>query len=230
MTFNFIWPSGHIRRHFSGGRAEGGGGGEKKLHINLIFLSPSRKPNHMILKKPTQRRNMHRLSFGATANEKLVKHPEFAALWLSFGKIPISVVFPATDMWWRHTGPHKDDKQHNKSQSNDGCIRWAGKMGNKPSRRLVPMRCVCVCARTRVCMCVHLCSCVSAEMFLTGFTNCACWVLTAWPLNVKPRLGLKHKHWSKELFVWVWMCVQEQQHTVQALTRHTCNNINGREK
>lgn len=65
------------------------------------------------------------------------------------------------------------------------------------------------------------------DLFLTGFTSCACWVLTAWPLNVKPRLRSKCKHWSMELCLCVCVCVsvQEEQDTIQALARHTCNNI-----
>lgn len=50
----------------------------------------------------------------------------------------------------------------------------------------------------------RLCGC--GDLLLTGFTSCACWVLTAWPLNVKPQLGSKHKHWSMKLFVSVCVC------------------------
>lgn len=61
-------------------------------------------------------------------------------------------------------------------------------------------------------------------VFLIGSTSCACWVLTAWPLNVKPRLGSKHKPWSLELCVCVR--VQAERRTARANSKQqTCSKI-----
>lgn len=55
-------------------------------------------------------------------------------------------------------------------------------------------------------------------VFPIGSTSCACWVLTAWPLNVKPRLGSKHKPWSLELCVCACVCKQSGE-------QQTCSKI-----
>lgn len=71
-------------------------------------------------------------------------------------------------------------------------------MINKLQRRHPPLACTAV--------------------FPIGSTSCACWVLTAWPLNVKPRLGSKHKPWSLELCVCACVCKQSGE-------QQTCSKI-----
>lgn len=45
-TFNFIWPTGRIQRHYSGGRAEGKKIKNKTTHQPDFFFSlPARNPN-----------------------------------------------------------------------------------------------------------------------------------------------------------------------------------------